>query len=229
MQSPPSAQALQQSFVSFLLEADVLRFGDFTGKSGRKMPYFLDAGRYGRGSQLERLGQFYASTLERELGDGFDLLFGPAYKGIPLVAATSMQLARRGRDVGFCFNRKEAKDHGEGGVLVGQRPKGGDRIVIVEDVTTAGTSVREVMPLLRGVAQVEVVGLIVSVDRQEKGRAVRSALNELGEEFGLRTMSIVTIDEILDFVRRSPPGGRRIIDAELDARIQKYRKEYGAS
>src|SRR3954462_1972747 len=173
-QEPASDTA---SFVRFLLESEVLRFGNFTAKSGRQTPYFFDAGRFGRGSQLERLGEFYAQRLLEALPGGFDVLFGPAYKGIPLCVATSMALARRGRDVGFCFNRKEAKDHGEGGVLVGHRLKDGDRVVIIEDVTTAGTSIRETVPLLKAAAKIELTALVVSVDRMERGTGHRSALS----------------------------------------------------
>src|SRR5215510_4663092 len=195
------------SFVRFLIDSGVLRFGNFTAKSGRQTPYFLDAGRFGRGSQLERLGEFYAQRLREALPGGFDVLFGPAYKGIPLCVATATALARRGRDVGFCFNRKEAKDHGEGGVLVGHRLKDGDRVVIIEDVTTAGTSIRETVPILRAAANVKLVGLIVAVDRQERGQGQLSALKELAQEYGLRPLSIANIDQIVEQLRApgAPP------------------------
>ncbi len=215
------------AFVRFLLESDVLRFGSFTTKSGRQTPYFFDAGRFGRGSQLERLGEFYAERLLQALPGGFDLVFGPAYKGIPLVVATATALARRGRDVGFCFNRKEAKNHGEGGVLVGQRPKDGDRVVIIEDVTTAGTSVRETAPLLRAAAKVELVGLIVAVDRKERGQGSESALSEVAREFGLSTFAIADIDQIVDALRQ--PGAPAILSPELEARLSEYRAQYGAA
>lgn len=214
-------------FVRFMLDSDVLRFGSFTAKSGRQTPYFLDAGKYGRGSQADRLGGFYAERLLGELGNEFDVLFGPAYKGIPLVVATAVALSRRGKDVGFCFNRKEAKDHGEGGIFVGQRLRDGDRVVIVEDVTTAGTSIRETVPLLRSAARVELVALIVAVDRQERGQTEKSALRELGDEYGMKTMSIVTIDEIIQQVRAEPPGGRALLTPELDRAIGEYRAKYG--
>src|SRR5690606_25574377 len=175
-----------------------------------------------------RLGGFYADRLLAALGDDFDVLFGPAYKGIPLVVATAMALAERGRDVGFCFNRKEAKDHGEGGVLVGQPLRDGDRVVIVEDVTTAGTSIRETVPLLRAAAKVELRAPLVSVDRQERGRGERSALVEVGEEFGLSTLSIVNIEQIVGYLRQHDVGGQRLITPELDAAIGEYRRAYGA-
>jgi orotate phosphoribosyltransferase len=211
-----------------MLDSGVLKLGSFKTKSGRMSPYFLDAGRYGRGSQLARLGRFYADRLLETLGDGFDVLFGPAYKGIPLVVATSMAFAERGRDVGFCFNRKEAKDHGEGGVLVGQPLRDGDRVVIVEDVTTAGTSIRETVPILRAAAKIELRALIVSVDRQERGQSEQSALGEVGAEFGMKTLSIVNIDQIVEYLRHNDVNGQRLITPELDAAIAEYRRTYGA-
>jgi len=224
-----SKDALTGDFIRFMLDSGVLKLGRFKTKSGRMSPYFLDAGRYGRGSQLERLGGFYADRLLDTLGDGFDVLFGPAYKGIPLAVATAMALAKRGRDVGFCFNRKEAKDHGEGGVLVGQPLRDGDRVVIVEDVTTAGTSIRETVPVLRASAKVELRALIVSVDRQERGKSERSALVEVGEEFGLETLSIVNIEQIVDYLKQHEVNGARLITPELEAAIRDYRRTYGAS
>lgn len=215
------------AFVRFLLESEVLRFGSFTTKSGRQTPYFFDAGRFGRGSQMARLGDFYAERLLAALPGGFDVLFGPAYKGIPLAVATATALARRGRDVGFCFNRKEAKDHGEGGVLVGQRLKDGDRVVIIEDVTTAGTSIRETLPLLRAAARVEIVGLLVAVDRKERGQGTESAFAELAREFGLRAFSIADIDQIVEALRQ--PGAPAILTPELEASLREYRQKYGAS
>ena len=217
-----------EDFIRFMLSCGVLKLGSFKAKSGRQTPYFLDAGRYGRGAQLARLGAFYADRLLATLPDGFDVLFGPAYKGIPLVVATSIALSQRGHDVGFCFNRKEAKDHGEGGVLVGQRLKDGDRVVIVEDVTTAGTSIRETVPLLRAAANVRLTALIVSIDRQERGQGERSALVEVGAEYGLRTLSIVNIDQIVEYLRHNDVDGQRLITPELDAAIREYRRTYGA-
>jgi orotate phosphoribosyltransferase len=229
MQRPSISPALTEDFIRFMLSCGVLKLGSFKAKSGRQTPYFLDAGRYGRGAQLARLGGFYADRLLAAFGDDFDVLFGPAYKGIPLAVATAMALSERGRDVGFCFNRKEAKDHGEGGVLVGHRLKDGDRVVIVEDVTTAGTSIRETVPLLRSAAQIELKGLLVAVDRQERGQTERSALAELGQEFGLEALSIVNIDQVVEYVRHNAVDGQRLITPELDAAIQDYRRTYGAT
>jgi orotate phosphoribosyltransferase len=223
-----STESLTTDFIRFMLDCGVVSFGSFKAKSGRLTPYFLDAGRYGRGPQLARLGGFYAERLQGALGDGFDVLFGPAYKGIPLVVATAMALAERGRDVGFCFNRKEAKDHGEGGELVGHRLRDGDRVVIVEDVTTAGTSIRETVPILKRAAAVQLTALIVSVDRQERGLGERSALSEVGAEFGVSTLSIVNVDQIIAHVRAHDVNGRKLITPELDVAIREYRRTYGA-
>jgi len=225
----PDVSQQTADFILFMLESGVLKFGDFKTKSGRQSPYFLDAGRYGNGSQIDRLGGFYAEHLLGRLDAPFDVLFGPAYKGIPLCVATAMQLSRRGKEVGFCFNRKEAKDHGEGGVLVGHKLKDGDRVVIVEDVTTAGTSIRETVPLLRAAAKVQIVALIVSVDRQERGHGGVSALSELRAEYDLETLSIVNIDEIVSYLRHQLVDGRQLITPEIDLAITAYRKQYGAT
>ena len=213
----------QRRFVDFMLRVGVLTFGDFTTKSGRKTPYFVNTGRYRSGSQLVELGRAYADAIERSFPGGFDCLFGPAYKGIPLVVAISMAFAERGREVEFCFNRKDAKDHGEGGVLVGRPLKDGDRVLIVEDVTTAGTSIRETVPLLRAAADIRLAGLVVSVDRQERASesSTHSALAEVGHEFGMPTAAIVTIDEVVAHL------GDRLTEADR-ARIAANRAQYGA-
>ena len=214
----------QSRFIDFMLDVGVLTFGDFTTKSGRKTPYFVNTGLYRSGDQLRELGRAYADAIESSFPEGFDVLFGPAYKGIPLVVAVSMAFAERGRSVDFCFNRKEAKDHGEGGVLVGRRLADGDRVLIVEDVTTAGTSIRETVPVLRAAAAVELAGLVVSVDRQERASdtSERTALVELAEEFGMPTAAIVTIDEVLEHL-----GDR--LTVEDRTRIDDYRLKYGAA
>jgi orotate phosphoribosyltransferase len=213
----------QRRFVDFMVASGVLTFGDFTTKSGRRTPYFVNTGRYRSGTQLATLGRAYADAIERSFPAGFDCLFGPAYKGIPLAVAVAMAFAERGRDVEFCFNRKEAKDHGEGGVLVGRRLQDGDRVLIVEDVTTAGTSIRETVPILRAAAAVRLAGLVVSVDRQERATESSSvsALAEVGAEFGMPTAAIVTIDEVVAHL------GTRLTDADRD-RIAAYRAAYGA-
>ena len=189
--------AYKQEFVDFMLESDVLRFGSFVTKSGRETPYFINTGLYRTGSQIQRLGGFYAVAILDRLGDGFDVLFGPAYKGIPLAVATASALADRGHDVAYCFNRKEAKDHGEGGTMVGHQLADGDRVLIVEDITTAGTAVREVVPVLRGQADIELAGLVVSVNRCERGIDERPALEALAEEFAMPTFAIVDVHDIM--------------------------------
>jgi len=227
MHVSPNPRFDTPSFVRFLLDTGALRFGSFTAKSGRQTPYFLDAGRFGSGTQIDRLGEFYAERLQAGLPGGFDVLFGPAYKGIPLAVATASALARRGQDVGFCFNRKEAKDHGEGGVLVGHRLADGDRVVIIEDVTTAGTSVRETVPILRAAAKIRLVGLIVAVDRQERGQDERGALRTLAEEYQLTPLSIVNIDQIVAELR-APGAAPSLLTPELELAIAEYRSKYGA-
>ena len=211
----------QQDFIDFMLDVGVLTFGDFTTKSGRKTPYFVNTGLYRSGAQMRTLGRAYADAIDASFPGGFDVLFGPAYKGIPLVVAVSMAFAERGREVEFCFNRKEAKDHGEGGVIVGRKLCDGDRVLIVEDVTTAGTSIRETVPILRAAADVQLAGLIVSVNRMERGTTDRTALDELAEEFSMSTRSIVNLDEILEHL------GDRLGNKDR-ARIAAYRDEYGA-
>jgi len=218
----------KQEFVEFMVRSQVLTFGDFVTKSGRKTPFFINTGRYKTGSELARLGRFYAQAIVGQLGTGYDVLFGPAYKGIPLVVTTAMALAERhGHDVGFCFNRKEAKDHGEGGVLIGQPLRDGQRVVIVEDVTTAGTSIRETVPILRAAAKVEIAGLVVSVDRMERGTGELNALAEIRRELGAPAFAIVTIDEVTAWLRGRTIDGKVVIDDATHARIEQYRRDYG--
>jgi orotate phosphoribosyltransferase len=217
-------QDYQRRFVDFMVEVGVLTFGDFTTKSGRSTPYFVNTGKYRSGSQLATLGRAYADAIERSFPEGFDCLFGPAYKGIPLVVAVAMAFAERGREVEFVFNRKEAKDHGEGGLLVGRKLRDGDRVLIVEDVTTAGTSIRETVPILRAAADIRLAGLVVSVDRQERAgeHSTTTALAEVGAEFGMPTAAIVTIDEVVAHL-----GDR--LTADDRARIAAYRARYGVA
>lgn len=217
----------KREFIDFLVQSDVLRFGDFTAKSGRKTPYFINAGRFRTGAQLDRLSRCYAQTIVERLGAGFDVLFGPAYKGIPLAAATAVALHQRyGRDVGYCFNRKEAKDHGEGGRLVGHELRDGDRVLIIEDVTTAGTSIRETLPLLRAAADVQLAGLVVAVDRKERGSTELNALTEISEQYAMPTFAIVTIDEIIAHLREQ---GGHIMDDATYRRVLDYRKQHAGT
>jgi orotate phosphoribosyltransferase len=218
-----------RAFIDLMVRCDVLTFGDFVAKSGRRTPYFVNAGRYRTGSQVAELGRFYAAAIDEAFGDGVDVLFGPAYKGIPLAVTTAMALdADHGRDVAFCFDRKEIKDHGEGGTLIGHQLADGDRVVIVEDVTTAGTSIRQTVPILRAAAHVEIVGLVVGVDRRERGtRRDVSALDELAEELGLRTVALATIDDIVTHLADREVDGRRVLAAADLQRIATYRAEHG--
>jgi len=218
------SSAYKREFIDFMIEADVLSFGDFVTKSGRPTPYFVNTGRYRTGAQIRRLGGFYADAITARLGADFDVLFGPAYKGIPLAVETAAALAERGHDVGFCFDRKEVKDHGEGGRLVGHQPIDGDRILIIEDVTTAGTSVRETVPVLRAAADIELAGLVVAVDRMERsggdtGVPGASAMQQLGEEFDMATFAIVTVRDIIELAD--------LADADL-ARMNDHLDAFGA-
>ena len=214
--------------IEFMAACGALRLGRFVTKSGRVSPYFIDSGRFDSGRRIARVGEFFADALAGREGD-FDLIYGPAYKGIPLAVAVSIALARRGLNVPFVFNRKEAKDHGEGGGLVGRIPCPGERVLIVEDVTTAGTSVRETAALLAAASPGAILaGLAVLVDRQERGPGGRGALEELGEEFGLHAIAIVNLDEIVAHLHNRPLDGKVHLDDEMLERIREYRKQYGA-
>ena len=224
----------KQAFIEFMLSAGALRFGDFTTKSGRKTPYFINTGAYVKASQIRELGEFYARAIHAAFGQEVDNLFGPAYKGIPLAVTASIALEKLfGHDVTYTFNRKELKDHGEGGTLVGfnyASRKEADkpcRVVIIEDVTTAGTSIRESLPLI-SLPGIKPVGLVVSVDRMERGQGALPALKEIEQTFGLKTTAIVTLVDILEYLR-SPAGAKHVsLDAGLVGRMEAYRKEYGA-
>ena len=218
----------KRDFITFMVRAGVLTFGDFITKSGRRTPYFVNTGNYGMGSQAARLGETYARCIHDRIGK-VDVLFGPAYKGIPLATATAVALhTLYGEDAGYCFNRKEAKDHGEGGRMVGCKLKDGDRVVITEDVVTAGTSVRETLPLLRQAADVKIVGLIVSVDRMEKGMHGKTAIEELREDLGINTYPLVTVHDILETLYHHEIDGRIVIDDPTKDRMEAYMAKYCA-
>jgi orotate phosphoribosyltransferase len=221
-------ETYKQNFIEFMVRANVLTFGDFTTKSGRKTPFFINTGRYRTGEQMYRLAGFYADAIQAQ-DVSFDFLFGPAYKGIPLAVAIAMELSSRGTDVPFCFNRKEAKTHGEGGNLVGHQPAAEERVLIVEDVTTAGTSIRETVPVLQAAAEVQLAGLVVSVDRMERGQGERNALTELRDEFSMPTFAIVTICEVADFLHGRKVDGNVVVTDELFGKIQDYRQQYGGT
>ncbi|MBO6166382.1 MAG: orotate phosphoribosyltransferase [Eubacterium sp.] len=213
----------QKEFVDFMLDCNVLRFGDFTLKSGRKSPFFMNAGLYVTGSQLEKLGEYYAKAIHDRYGDDFDVIFGPAYKGIPIGVATVMAYSRLfGKEVRYCSNRKEAKDHGDAGILLGSPIKDGDRIVVVEDVTTSGKSMEETIPIVKAQGDVKIIGLMVSLNRCERGKGDKGALEEIKDLYGFETAAIVSMNEIVDYLVE-----RNVIDDELKSRIDAYYAEYG--
>ena len=212
----------KESFIKFMVESGVLTFGEFTLKSGRKAPYFVNTGNYNTGSQLARLGEYYAQCI-KENNVQADTLFGPAYKGIPLAATCSIALSNKyGIDVNYAFDRKEAKDHGEGGVIVGKKFQDREKIAIIEDVITAGTAIRAVLPLLKSQADVDITALIISVDRMEKGKGELSAVQEVKNDFGIDVYSIVTIEDIIDAIKNGVIPGMEYLDKMLE-----YRKNYG--
>ena len=207
----------KQEFIEFMMSAGVLTFGDFTAKSGRKTPYFVNTGNYDTGMHISTLGDFYADCIV-ESGEKFDALYGPAYKGITLSAASASSLYRNhGINMPFFFNRKEVKDHGEGSAFVGYKPKNGDRIAIIEDVITAGTTVHESLSLLRAAAEIDITALFVSVDRMERGQGEKSALSELREDFGIKSYSIITARDIISFL---PEGDERV--RKMEEYLSKY-------
>lgn len=219
----------KKEFIEFMVDSDVLKFGDFTLKSGRKSPFFMNAGAYVTGAQLRRLGEYYAKAIYDNYGADFDVLFGPAYKGIPLSVATSIAFSELyGKDIRYCSNRKEIKDHGDVGILLGSGLNDGDRVVIIEDVTTSGKSIEETFPILKEQANVDVVGLMVSLNRQERGKTQKNALAEIREVYGIETGAIVTMEEVVEHLYNQPYNGRVIIDNEMKEAIDVYYAQYGA-
>lgn len=214
----------KKEFIEFMLSCDVLKFGDFTLKSGRKSPFFMNAGLYVTGRQLTELAHYYAKAIHDQFGDDFDVLFGPAYKGIPLTVATSMAYYELyGKEIRYCSNRKEIKDHGDTGILLGSKLKDGDRVVMIEDVTSSGKSMEETVPIVRGQANVEIVGLIVSLNRNEKGKSDKTALKEISELYGFPTAAIVSMPEVIEVMKEE-----NRLDDELLSRISAYYEQYGA-
>ena len=219
----------KKEFIEFMIDCEVLRFGDFVTKSGRKTPFFVNTGFYRTGAQLRKLGGYYAKAIESTFGTDFDVLFGPAYKGIPLSVAASMALSEHyGADIRYCSNRKEVKDHGDKGILLGGPIGDGDRVVIIEDVTTAGTSIHETLPIIQAQGDVNVLGLVVSVDRMERGQGEKSALKEIEEQFGFKTTAIVTMADVVEHLYNREYKGRVVIDDKLKAAIDAYYEQYGA-
>ena len=219
----------KKEFIEFMVDCNVLKFGEFTLKSGRKSPFFMNAGAYVTGSQLKKLGQYYATAIHDNYGTDFDVLFGPAYKGIPLAVATTMAFSELyGRDIRYCSNRKEIKDHGDVGILLGSSLNDGDRVVIIEDVTTSGKSIEETFPILQAQANVDVVGLMVSLNRQERGKTQQNALAEIREIYGIETGAIVTMEEVVEHLYNRTYDGRVLIDDAMKKAIDTYYAQYGA-
>ncbi|MBO7357756.1 MAG: orotate phosphoribosyltransferase [Lachnospiraceae bacterium] len=219
----------KEEFIEFMVESDVLKFGDFTLKSGRKSPFFMNAGAYVTGSQLMRLGEYYAKAIFDRFGTDFDVLFGPAYKGIPLSVATVIAFSKLyGKEIRYCSNRKEEKDHGDAGILLGSKLKDGDRVVIIEDVTTSGKSIEETFPIITGCADIKILGLMVSLNRMERGKGDKCALDEIKDLYGFNTAAIVSMAEVREYLYNREVNGRVVIDDEINNRIDAYYKEYGA-
>ena len=220
----------KQEFIEFMVDSDVLKFGEFTLKSGRKSPFFMNAGAYVTGSQLKKLGEYYAKAIHDKYGDDFDVLFGPAYKGIPISVVTAIAYSELyGKEVSYCSDRKEEKDHGaDKGSFLGSKLQDGDRVVMIEDVTTSGKSMEETVPKVRGAANVEIVGLMVSLNRMEVGKGgEKSALEEVKDTYGFETNAIVTMEEVVEHLHNREYKGKVVIDDTLKQAIDKYYEQYG--
>lgn len=221
-------ESYKKEFIEFMVDCGVLKFGDFVTKSGRKTPFFINTGFYRTGSQLRRLGEYYAKAINDKFGTDFDVLFGPAYKGIPLSVAASMAMSSLyDKDIRYCSNRKEIKDHGDTGILLGSPINDGDRVVIVEDVTTSGKSIEETYPIVKAQGNVNILGLVVSVNRMERGKSEKSALDEIKELYGMETTAIVTMGEVIEHLYNKPYNGKVIIDDTIKSAIDAYYEEYG--
>ena len=220
----------KSEFINFMVDSEVLKFGEFTLKSGRKSPFFMNAGAYVTGTQLRKLGEYYAKAIHDNFGLDFDILFGPAYKGIPLAVATSMAISELyGVDVKYSCNRKEIKDHGDTGILLGSKMKDGDRVVMIEDVTTSGKSIEETYPIIKAQADVEIKGLMVSLNRMEKGiDTEKSALDDIKDKYGINACAIVNMNEVVECLYNKEVNGKILIDDKIKSAIDDYYKEYGA-
>lgn len=222
-------ESYKKEFIEFMVDCGVLKFGDFVTKSGRKTPFFINTGFYRSGSQLAKLGEFYAKAIKDNFGTDFDVLFGPAYKGIPLTVATTMALSQLyDVDIKYCSNRKEIKDHGDKGILLGSPIQDNDNVIIIEDVTTAGTSITETLPIIKAQGDVTVSGLVVSVDRMERAQGEKTALKEMEETYGFKTTAIVTMQEVIEHLYNKPYKGKVIIDDTIKKLIDAYYELYGA-
>lgn len=223
-------ESYKKEFIEFMVDSDVLKFGEFTLKSGRKSPFFMNAGAYVTGSQLKKLGEYYAKAIHDKYGDDFDVLFGPAYKGIPISVVTAIAYSELyGKEVRYCSDRKEEKDHGaDKGSFLGSKLQDGDRVVMIEDVTTSGKSMEETVPKVRGAANVEIVGLMVSLNRMEVGKGgEKSALEEVKDTYGFETNAIVTMEEVVEHLHNREYKGKVVIDDTLKQAIDKYYEQYG--
>ena len=220
----------KEEFIEFMVESEVLKFGEFTLKSGRKSPFFMNAGAYVTGSSLKRLGEYYARAIHERFGDDFDVLFGPAYKGIPLSVTTAIAYSELyGRQVRYSSNRKEIKDHGDTGIMLGSSLKDNDRVVMIEDVTTSGKSIEETFPIIKAQGDVTVVGLMVSLDRMEVGLSGKlPALAEISEKYGFPTGAIVTMKEVEEYLYNREVQGKIVIDDKIRTAIDEYYRTYGA-
>lgn len=220
-------ESYKKEFIEFMVRSGVLTFGDFTTKSGRKTPYFVNTGNYKTGAQAAKLGEFYAKAIKEHIKEEIDVLFGPAYKGIPLAVATSMALAtQHDTDVNYCFNRKEEKDHGEGGKMVGYKLKDGDNVVITEDVITSGASIRECLPQIMAAAKVNIIGEIISVDRMERGLENKTAIQQIYDDYGFKVYPIVNVKEVIEVLHNHPIDGKVYIDDAMKAKMEAYLEEY---
>lgn len=219
----------KQEFIEFMVDSQVLKFGEFTLKSGRKSPFFMNAGAYVTGTQLRKLGEYYAKAIHDNYGTDFDVLFGPAYKGIPLSVATTIAFSELyGKDIKYCSNRKEVKDHGDTGILLGSPIKDGDRVVIIEDVTTSGKSIEETFPIIQAQGDVKILGLMVSLNRMERGKGEKSALEEIKELYGFGASAIVSMAEVVEYLYNREYNGNVVIDDTIKASIDAYYQQYGA-
>ncbi|GAB6170236.1 orotate phosphoribosyltransferase [Clostridium carnis] len=219
----------KKEFIEFMVKSNVLKFGEFVTKSGRKTPFFINTGNYTTGDQLNKLGEFYATAINKHFGNDIDVLFGPAYKGIPLTVTTAISMNKLyNTNVEYCSNRKEVKDHGEGGILLGAKIDDGSKVVIVEDVMTAGTSIYETAPILKAQGNIDIKGLIISVDRMEMGKTNKSAQAEIKEAFNISTFSIVTMSEVVEYLYMREIDGKIHIDDKVKSAIDAYYEKYGA-
>lgn len=223
-------ESYKQEFIEFMVDSEVLKFGEFILKSGRKSPFFMNAGAYVTGTQLRKLGEYYAKAIHEHYGDDFDVLFGPAYKGIPIGVATAIAYSNLyGKEIRYCSNRKEVKDHGaDKGILLGSELEDGDRVVIIEDVTTSGKSMDETVPIIRAQADIEIKGLMVSLNRMECGKGEKSALDEIRELYGFETNAIVTMQDVVEYLYNKPYKGKIYIDDTMKTSIDNYYAQYGA-